>query len=496
MIDWRLLVKILLPDVAKYPGTLSVPYEDLPVDGLTMGSLFIGKQGSGKTTALSRHIVENFIKYPDRATFVLDPKGANTKEIFTQLARKPNWKTLSKRIVYDDLGNPDWVVPLPEFSHMYGTSFDEQAHRVAVNLQNLAPELVKGAPFIAGLGLQQIAPQLFRIESAISDKFDETKTWQVTESNALLSSKPLLRRMVAKYGPKVPKAQEYFAREYFPLSDNERELRTYAIRSLLGPTEADEIRAKLGYYRPGWTPREAIKNGLMVIVDGDRLNNRKAVQHYLFTQIFSLIMAEINKRHPADPNDQPVSLILDEVYSLFKIPSMAPEIAQLAPQYRSRKLQLYIVLQELEQMSEELRPHVWSLGNIVCFGIANFDEAYKIAQQLFKYDPKTIKMDPRSGRSPPIVEPDRGQYLQIANDLQRLSHRECVIRQYRTERQMEKYILWVKKTKDVPNTPARISIDELKEKLLRERGIRVQEALDAIRERTALKGEKSSPPQI
>jgi hypothetical protein len=494
MIDWKLIVKIFWPDLPKYPNTRLVPFEELPGEGLTMGTLFIGKQGSGKTTSLSRHIVEYFKKYPDRAIFILDSKGSNADEILALIAKDPNWERLSKRIVYDDLGNPDWVIPLPEFSHMYGTTYDEQAHRVATNLQNLAPELVKGAPYIAGLGLQEIAPQLFRIESSVSD--EQNKTWQVTETRSLLTNMPLLRKMVAKYGYKVPKAKEYFEKEFFSLSPNEKELRTYAIRSLLGVTEAPEIRARLGYHQPRWTPREAIKNGLMVIVDGSRLNNRKAVQHYLFTQAFSLIMAEINKRHPADPNDKPVSLILDEVYSLFKIPSMAPEIAQLAPQYRSRKLQLYIVLQELEQMSEELRPHIWSLGNVVCFGISNFDEAYRIAQQLFKYDPKTIKMDSRSDTSQPIVEPDRGQYLQIANDLQRLAHRECIIRRYQSERVMEKNILWIKKTKDVPNTPMKISVDALKDRLLQERGIRVQEALDSINKRTAEKVQKASPPQI
>jgi hypothetical protein len=494
MIDWKLIVKIFWPDLPKYPNTRLVPFEELPAEGLTMGTLFIGKQGSGKTTSLSRHIVEYFKKYPDRAIFILDSKGSNADEILALIAKEPDWEMLSKRIVYDDLGNPDWVIPLPEFSHMYGTSFDEQAHRVAANLQNLAPELVKGAPYIAGLGLQEIAPQLFRIESSISD--ENGRSWQVTETRPLLTNIPLLKRLVAKYGYRVPKAKEYFEKEFFKLSENEKELRTYAIRSLLGPTEAPEIRARLGYHQPRWTPREAIKNGLMVIVDGSRLNNRKAVQHYLFTQAFSLIMAEINKRRPADPSDKPVSLILDEVYSLFKIPSMAPEIAQLAPQYRSRKLQLYIVLQELEQMSEELRPHIWSLGNIVAFGISNFDEAYRIAQQLFKYEPKTIKMDAKGDTSQPLVEPDRGQYLQIANDLQRLAHRECIIRRYQSERLMEKNILWVKKTKDVPNIPMRISVQQLKDRLLRERGIRVQEALESMRERTMQKNEKASPPQI
>jgi len=268
MIDWKLIVKILWGDLPKYPNTRFVQNEDLAAEGLTMGTLYIGKQGTGKTTSLSRHLVENFKKYPDQAIFVLDAKGSNTNEILSLIAKDPNWETLAKRIVYDDMGNPDWVVPLPEFSHMYGTTFDEQAHRVATNLQNLAPELVKGAPYIAGLGLQETAPQLFRVESSISDEYNESKTWQVTETRALLSSMALLRKMVAKYGYKVPQAKEYLEKEFLPLSPNEKELRTYAIRALLGPTEAPEIRARLGYYQPRWTPREAIKNGLMVIVDG------------------------------------------------------------------------------------------------------------------------------------------------------------------------------------------------------------------------------------
>src|SRR5688572_15161457 len=115
MIDWKLLLKILLPDVPKYPNTLLVPYEELPVEGLTMGTLYIGKQGSGKTTSLARHLVENFKKYPDQAIFILDPKGSDTKETLALLAKEPNWETLSKRVVYDDLGNPEWVLPTPEF---------------------------------------------------------------------------------------------------------------------------------------------------------------------------------------------------------------------------------------------------------------------------------------------------------------------------------------------------------------------------------------------
>ncbi len=138
----------------------------------------------------------------------------------------------------------------------------------------------------------------------------------------------------------------------------------------------------MGYYRPGWTAKEAIDKGLLVLVDGARLINREITQHYLFMQVYSLIMAEINKRRPSDPNDKPVSLVMDEVYSLIQIPGMAPEISRLSPQYRSRKLQLYVVLQELSQMALELRPHIWSLGNLVCFALSNFNEAYELSQQV------------------------------------------------------------------------------------------------------------------
>jgi hypothetical protein len=134
-------------------------------------------------------------------------------------------------------------------------------------------------------------------------------------------------------------------------------------------------------------------------------------------------------------------------------------------------------------MSEELRPHIWSMGNIICFRMSNFDEAYQIAQQLFRYDPQTIKRDARNETGQPIVETDRGQYLQIANDIQHLNHRECIIRRFRSEKEQEKYVLWVKRTKELPQNTPKISVPELKEMLLKERGVPVRQALEVIKAR-------------
>src|SRR5205085_1337404 len=53
MIDWNLLRMLLvgtpLPRTVRY-----APYEQLPAAGLTMGTLFLGRPGSGKTSALAR----------------------------------------------------------------------------------------------------------------------------------------------------------------------------------------------------------------------------------------------------------------------------------------------------------------------------------------------------------------------------------------------------------------------------------------------------------
>ena len=497
MFDLNFFRNVMFPDSATFPNIRTADYDQLLPEGLTMGTLYIGRQGTGKTSSLARHLVEYMKLYPERALFVLDWSGSITDSILSLLLQEPKEmrEKLTRRIVYDEMGHRECVVPLPEFSNLYGSTYEEQVQRVSENLTKLAPELVKGAPFLAGLGLTEIAPQIFRVLTAISNELGET--WQATEAKKLLTDTALLKKAINKFGHKVPQAKWFLEKVFLDLKQSERELRTYALLALLGAIETQDTRARVCYYRPAWTPREAIKNGQMVIVNGARLINQKNTQHYLFTQVYSLIMSEINKRIPADPNDKPVSLVMDEVYSLLSIPGMAEEIGRISPQYRSRKLQLYIVLQSLSQLAEELRKQVWSIGNIISFAVSNFDEAFELAQQIFPYDPKTVKLTPKTDTQQAVTEADRGQYLQIANDLQRMKHRECIIRRYTSEKVLDKKVLWVKKTKDVPTQPTEISVSEFKEVLLKERGVRARDALQVVNQRTIQTSvQPGTPPQI
>ena len=232
----------------------------------------------------------------------------------------------------------------------------------------------------------------------------------------------------------------------------------------------------------------------MVLVNGARLINQRNTQHYLFTQVYSLILSEMNRRTPGDQKDKPTALVMDEVYSLLSIPGMAEEVGMLAPLYRSRKLELYIVLQSLSQLALPLRQQIWSIGNIVSFAVSNFQEAYELAQQIFTYEPQTIKMAARTDTSQPLVETDRGQFLQIANDIQRMKHRECVIRRYQSEKVLGKHVLWVRQTKGVPQAVSYETVESLKDQLLKKRAVRVKEVITEINARRLTK-ERSAPPK-
>jgi len=132
--------------------------------------------------------------------------------ILSLIAQKKINENLCRRIIYDELGNPELVVPMPEFSYLYGSSYEEQVQRLSLNLAKLAPELIKDAPFLAGLGLREIAPQIFRVITAIAN--ESGQTWQATEAKRLLTDEKLLRRSLYKYGNKYPK-QSGFLRTCF-----------------------------------------------------------------------------------------------------------------------------------------------------------------------------------------------------------------------------------------------------------------------------------------
>jgi hypothetical protein len=488
-INLGLVKRLIMGD--NMPANVRESSDDLFPEGLTMGTLIIGRQGTGKTSSLARHIVDYFLTHPDEAIFVLDWSGPITDNILTLIQQQPkeDREKAVKRLVYDELGNSEIVIPMPEFSDLYGSN-EEQVERIVKNLEKSNKDLKERTPVVGGLAIENAA-HFLRLCSAITNEHGES--WQITEVKKLLVDETLLRQALKQFGGKVPEAKYFLEKTFLEKKDNDKQLSIYSLISILGAIEPREMRARFGYYRPGWTPKEAIEKGQMVIINGANLITREKSQHYAFTQAFSLIMQEIKNRNPADPKDHPVSLILDETYGLTGIPGIAKDISELPSQYRSRKLQLYVVLQSLSQLAEPLDEQIWSLGNKVVFAVENKDEAEKIAHQLFKYDPRYQKQPAKSANQNPITEPEGGQDRIIGDWIQNLKFREALMRRFISERQLDPHVRHVEKTRDHPSNPPAEPIYELKERLLKERGVRVREALEVINHRDIQQEVRKAP---
>ena len=498
----RLIILLLFgkPRHPQIPNLRPSADDGLYFDSLTRGLAVIGKPGAGKTVWAAMQTLDYALAHPDHPVFLLDASGSFTDELIKLVYQLPpgEREKVEERLVYDRMGDPSWTVPMPFFSPAYGLNYEEQVQRVVGNFQKISEHLVTNAPVLGGLAFSETAPELFRLLCAITD--DDGHNWQITEAKKLLLNADWLTVACKKFGRKVPEAKFYFEREFLneDVSRRERELRTFTLRAVLGTIEPRPIRARVGYHTPGWTPKEAVEKGQIVLVSGEELINQEAAQAVLFTDAFSQILAHINKRVPHNPDDVPVLLVIDEVPMLLGIRGMAEEISKVAPQYRSRKLMLAVIFQALWQLADVLRDSIWSFGNRAIFSVEDLNEAYEIAQQNLQYDPTSIKLPPASGHGHPIVEPDRGQFLAAANWIQHLQRRELLLRLYVSEGEEEKFVRYVEQTRERPATPLEEPLLQIKERLLKRRAVPVQDALRVVNGRKLRKApsQPKGPPTI
>ena len=471
--------------------------DDLFDAGQTRGTLIIGDPGVGKTRYAGMQIVKKFKERPDQAIFVFDWSGSLTNTILDIIARDGDFENLLGRVVLDELGNQEYVNGKPEFFDGYGLTREENVSRVVGNMTRLAEFMLKGAPFLAGVSIEEIGRELFRLLNVIPD--EHGGSWQLTEAKRLLMDLPLLRNAVAKYGFREPSAKWYFEHEYLPrdvMKGTEKELSTRALRYILGKIETREVRAALGYHKAGWTPKEATELGELVLIDAHKLINQPEAQHYLLMQNFSLVMAWINKREVDDPRYKCAMIAFDETYTILKIPGMAEWLGMVSPLYRSRKIQLLIIIQALWQLDEQLAKQIWTLGNVVSFAVSNADEAEQIAKQLFQYDPKYIKHSPKTSAQNPTTEPEAGQDRIIADWIQNLKAREFIMRRYETEQKKEKGVLFVKKTSETPASISHAYLSEIKSYLIQKRGVPVSDALAEINKRKLVSAKDEEGPRM
>lgn len=484
MLNWNLGMRILFGKPA-HPPIKNLRFsrsDDLYLDSLTRSLFVAGRPGSGKTVWAAMQLVRYAREHPEHAIFALDLSGSLTEEVIALIFQLPEGERemIARRLVLDIPGYPGLTTGMPFFSPAYGLGMDEQVERVRSIYMNLNEEMMQRTPVMA-IAITELLPELSKLLLAM--KNERGNAWQLTEAKKLLIHTDWLRQALNQFGGQAKGAKFYFEDEYLSedLSRHERNLRSFTLRSVLGNLESDVARARFGSDTPGWTAREAIAEGFIVLVSGAEITNQEQTQAIVFADVFSHILAQINKRRPHDPADRPVLLVIDEVPMLLEIKGMAKEIAKVSPRYRSRKLELAVIVQMLAQLDEDLRQKIWSLGNTVIFGLDSFNEALEVAQQHFEYDPTQVKLQRDNGN--PLMETDRGAYLQQANWIQHLRHRECIMKLYVDEGHEEDFVRYIERTNDKPNRAISVDKSAVIERLLRRRAVPIREALQAVNSR-------------
>ncbi len=494
--SWKLIFRLLVGE-SKHPlikNLRQVRNDNLYFDSLTRGAVVSGNPGTGKTSWTAMQVIDYILKYPDRPVFIFDASGSLTNEVveLAYLLPSEERNKVVQRIVLDIPGDEQFVVPQPYFSPEYGLNDEELVQRATTIIQELNAEQMNLAP-IMSVALKELAPELYRLINVIRNTHGER--WQITEARKLLISIGQLALACKDYGQFAPEAKFYLEHELLneKTSHAERERRMFALRNALGVIETKSLRARYGYHRPTITSQKIIANGLIYILSGEKLINLPDAQSWVFWDAYSALESVINRRIPHDPHDLPVLLIIDEVYKLFEIKGMAKKLGQISTYYRSRKLMPVIIIQAYWQLADILKEQIWSFSNQVTFALENFNDAYKFAQQVQEYDSTKEKLSARHVNGQPVLESDRGQYLNMANWLQNLKWRQVVMRRYVDERTKEPFISFVEKTTEKPAGVLPAPLHELKQALFKKYAVSVREALMDINGRKLTRKQPTRP---
>ena len=491
----NLITRILFNRRWTLPEFIIRPPRLLHEAGLVMSTVFVGRQGAGKTYALALELLEQIKRHPEQSFFIFDWSGGLINTLYRLVLSDQQKEEIMPRLVYDSMGGraikgETYVMPMPEFSKEYDPEkswierVEDQADRVQRTFEALNPNLVELNPTLGGRPIKSLLPNLLHLANAVVD--EQGDSWQITEATKLLNI-DVRKRALFEFGQKVGKALDYFKNSFTGVEKLDKEL-AHALADVLDVIKSKRIRARVGYSKAGWSPSEAIAKGLIIACDGSGLNNNHMQKDYAYLQLFHLVLDEINKRPPSVAGYHPINWVMDEVYTFTETPSVARILAHMPSEYRSRKLQLYLVIQSPKQLAGEengkkgLEDVFFSFGNMSVFSLLDIDDCFSIVKNFFPFEPNTVKVPARTEGQHDIMENRDEQLAVRAYQLQHLSQRECYLRRFIDEARMDR-IIHVGRTKEVRMTATQEEVEKLKDKLVLKRGVPVRLAEEKINER-------------
>src|SRR3990172_7538934 len=502
-----LIASLILRGGWMMPEFVIRPRRFLYEPGLVMSTVFVGRQGVGKTFSMALELLEQIKAHPEQSFFVFDWSGGLINVLLLLIHSDTMKDGIEPRLVYDAMGGRSindqvYVMPMPEFSEEFDPEkpwlerVEDQVDRVQRTFEAINPNLVERNPTMGGRPIKSLLPNLLLLANAVTDEGGES--WQITEATKLLNRE--VREGASKQvGGKVGKAHAYFTYHFTGKERIDKEL-AHALVDVLDVIQSRRIRARVGCMKPGWTPGEAIRKGLVVACDGSGLNNNHRQKDYAYLQLFHLVLDEINKRVPSAPGYHPINWVMDEVYTFTETPSVSRMLAHLPSEYRSRKLQLFLLIYSLKQLAGEehgkkgLEDVFFSFGNMVVFSLLDIEDCLSVVKNLIPFDPQLVKVPSHREGQHDIMENRDEQLAVKAYQLQHLAQRECYVRRFIDDARMDR-IIHIGRTREVRISATYQDVEKLKDELMLERGVSLLKAEEIISQRRLSVAKKAIQPE-
>lgn len=362
----------------------------LPDSSRSMGIHIMAGKGSGKSRLMGRIIAWlDFIRGVPQVIF--DPHGPTIDNFLDKLLRLPPelQDRLFPRVQYIDMsGYSGYIFPFPLYYRNGAESLYEISQRFLDVVRKIDPYL-QTASVEGWNALWRTGTYTGMILSALN--------YQISEAEGLLSEpskwENLFERALEHYPEILPAVQ--YLRELERAKENIRSRRTESFFNKIALFSLDpSMKAMFGAPHPGLDWNEVIGQHQTILLDFRHehdLERRRFKMVWAFNYFLDFIKQRGAGRH------RPIGLVIDELTSLFSVQALASDLfgsdldELINVIARNYSVWLTIAHQEMFQINERIIKSLMTMGTQILGVTTDPEGARYLAQLYFRYDPYLVK---------------------------------------------------------------------------------------------------------
>jgi hypothetical protein len=374
------------------PRHLAKDFLWLPDAARSLGTHIQAGKGSGKSRLMGRVIAFlDFLR--GTPTVILDPNGPTIDNFLDKLTRLPReaQEQLWTRVIYVDMsGQSGYAVTFPLYYRLGGETLYTISQRPLDVIRKTDPWL-QTASVEGWNALWRVGTHAGMLLAALR--------CQITEAQDLLTNPeawaPRFDEALHMH-PDARPAVEFFRGQYLQWDERTRARRIDSFVNKTAIFNLDPtMTAMFGGTTPGLEWERVIRNRCIVLVDLRREYDTER-RRFKMLWAFSYFLDYI-KHRGAGHRHQPVSLIVDELASLFNVQAQGANalVADLDELInviaRNYRVWLTLAHQEMFQFDERTQKTLLTMGTQIFGSTADLDAAVNVARSFLKLDPYKVK---------------------------------------------------------------------------------------------------------